>query len=413
MRRLLIIGNGFDISHGLRTSYEDFIYNYLVKCLIQSVKNIRREHNKFIHEHKDLLIHLKFNYLETSNLRLNRVSIENILDFVNEYNSYRKLMNELVERKMISTVNQNSLLTRIYSNKLIYNWVDIEIEYFEKLKEILYVNQTKSSDKLTRIGQVVKLNFELDYLKGELINYLSTSTSIKNNYESTFLKQYENILFETNSGNSLKNPTLLLNFNYTNTVREVYNNFDYKVINLHGNLSSDIEDVVFGYGNEDDPRFKDLLRERDSDICLKNYKMYSYSSNVDYPKLQGFMIDSFWLTIVGHSCGISDSTIFSKILKHNNLEGVDIYYYDKNNDGKKNHFDSLNRSISTHLVEDINIFNDLNISFDVNKKIPQSPRRELLNNQYVNSDFNKEILSVYTETINDYSNNSTDTFFTF
>ncbi|RZL20538.1 MAG: hypothetical protein EOO96_24965, partial [Pedobacter sp.] len=32
MNRLILVGNGFDLAHGLRTSYKDFIIWYLVKC---------------------------------------------------------------------------------------------------------------------------------------------------------------------------------------------------------------------------------------------------------------------------------------------------------------------------------------------------------------------------------------------
>jgi len=35
MNRLVLIGNGFDLAHGLKTRYKDFITNYLRKALEQ------------------------------------------------------------------------------------------------------------------------------------------------------------------------------------------------------------------------------------------------------------------------------------------------------------------------------------------------------------------------------------------
>src|SRR5436190_7169311 len=32
MNRLILIGNGFDLAHGLKTSYKDFIHSYIHKC---------------------------------------------------------------------------------------------------------------------------------------------------------------------------------------------------------------------------------------------------------------------------------------------------------------------------------------------------------------------------------------------
>jgi hypothetical protein len=33
MNRLILMGNGFDLAHGLKTSYKDFIIWYLANCL--------------------------------------------------------------------------------------------------------------------------------------------------------------------------------------------------------------------------------------------------------------------------------------------------------------------------------------------------------------------------------------------
>ncbi len=39
MNRLVIVGNGFDIAHGLKTRYEDFLYDYLILALKEFERN--------------------------------------------------------------------------------------------------------------------------------------------------------------------------------------------------------------------------------------------------------------------------------------------------------------------------------------------------------------------------------------
>jgi hypothetical protein len=37
MNRLIIIGNGFDLAHGIKTSYHDFILDYLKERLLAAL----------------------------------------------------------------------------------------------------------------------------------------------------------------------------------------------------------------------------------------------------------------------------------------------------------------------------------------------------------------------------------------
>ncbi|TKC64050.1 hypothetical protein FBD94_06835 [Pedobacter hiemivivus] len=36
MNRLILLGNGFDLAHDMKTSYNDFILDYMIKCLTQA-----------------------------------------------------------------------------------------------------------------------------------------------------------------------------------------------------------------------------------------------------------------------------------------------------------------------------------------------------------------------------------------
>jgi hypothetical protein len=39
MNRLIIIGNGFDLAHGIKTSYHDFLLDYLKKGCLEAIDN--------------------------------------------------------------------------------------------------------------------------------------------------------------------------------------------------------------------------------------------------------------------------------------------------------------------------------------------------------------------------------------
>ena len=53
MNRIVLIGNGFDLAHGLKTSYADFIYWYWKRRITGLIDNILRkirEDGKIVNE---------------------------------------------------------------------------------------------------------------------------------------------------------------------------------------------------------------------------------------------------------------------------------------------------------------------------------------------------------------------------
>ena len=43
MNRLILVGNGFDLAHGIKTSYNDFILRYITKCFENSSQGYKDE----------------------------------------------------------------------------------------------------------------------------------------------------------------------------------------------------------------------------------------------------------------------------------------------------------------------------------------------------------------------------------
>ncbi len=126
---ILIIGNGFDLAHQLKTSYNDFanyfIENRIVPELLESHKT-KNYQNSF----------LKKRFLKP--FIKNRVvtHLDNYRDFISYYtmrNEIEKLTDYLTKNKnIIKAIISNNFLGKLYSNGYL-NWFDIENAYFKEL----------------------------------------------------------------------------------------------------------------------------------------------------------------------------------------------------------------------------------------------------------------------------------------
>lgn len=162
MNRLIIVGNGFDLAHGLKTSYADFIDCYLKK-VVEQLK-IRREEleeqketleNKIgpIHIYEDDLLKIDWGGSCQSAIKI----IDEIIARVKEEGYLVVIQNRC------NVEYHSSLFERIikdYKNK---GWVDIESDYYDMLKDYT----------LKKRGNVKRLNEELSYIEKKLIEYLT------------------------------------------------------------------------------------------------------------------------------------------------------------------------------------------------------------------------------------------------
>ena len=162
MNRLIIVGNGFDLAHGVKTSYKDFIEWYFGE-VVEKLKTkkveleVQKEKNGnkcgvCIYEDKLLNIYWSGDSsgaISVINQIIDRVKKEgNIVVIRNEFGILRRNFSPLFER-----------IIKDYENK---GWVDIEADYYEKLKEYA----------LNKRGNVKQLNKELSYIEKKLIEYL-------------------------------------------------------------------------------------------------------------------------------------------------------------------------------------------------------------------------------------------------
>ena len=307
MNDLYLIGNGFDLAHGLKTSYNHFLLWYLNNFL-QQYRN-RSYPEKF---EDDLLKIIKYN---------TRYEIPN----------FDKISDLL---KWLTEFGYNIKAKHVFFQKLIENyrdfkWVDIEYEYYMVLVEIYKGLENKNLLRSDfHFGQVIPLNLCFDSIKKKLGEYL-LNLEISSKQEN---RKIESILLEgTGSEGNEKGDKLFVYFNYTRTI-ELYtrkyfvkqNNWIY----IHGILNDPSNPIIFGYGDEMDPHYEKIENLNNNEF-LKNIKSFSYFKTDNYQKVIRFLDNDFTVKILGHSCGLSDRILLNTIFEHPNCKAIKIYYYQK------------------------------------------------------------------------------------
>lgn len=322
MNRLILIGNGFDLAHGLKTSYKDFITDYLCSAISEFYQNKTYE---------DELV--KINYKSSMVYGPRHHTIGAFEDVISIINGFKK--DGICNFKYKSSFFE-SLIVKV--DRL--NWVDIENEYFERLKEC----------KLPRgfdYDRVNKLNDELGYIKDKLEEYLS---KVQNNhsgrfnptkYSRIFTQQinHNEIVTVKMQENVLPNTLHILNFNYTYTIDSYYatchNHIPTEVNFIHGELNNIENPLIFGFGDEFDKNYNEF-EDHKNNLLFKHIKSFGYFKTRNYHNLIRFLdSDDFQVFIIGHSCGLSDRTMLKQIFEHERCKSIKIFHHrrsDNSND---------------------------------------------------------------------------------
>lgn len=394
MNRIILIGNGFDLAHGLKTGYKDFtdsywtdyglkIYNGYERWQTSSygTVNLRPYKDDFVSfQVKDKNVPVPYKLGPSCEVENPYSELCDFLNNVNE-NSYRITGHLTFKNKFFEHIsNQCALL----------NWVDIENEYYEALKKLL-----KTDNAQARSQSVKKLNEEFNAVKELLEKYLTevsqsevdAKESISNAFKakinledvavtkrgkfqelfveaalshrlvSTHPQAYYAHALETvrkserekirqSMGNEFTpSKTLILNFNYTNTAERLYaQDGGHEVINIHGELNKKDNPIIFGYGDELDDDYKTIEKLQDNDF-LENIKSVNYHKTRNYRRLLDFIHSGlFQVYVMGHSCGNSDRTLLNTLFEHENCASVRVFYHQK--DEEKDDYSNLIRNIS-------------------------------------------------------------------
>lgn len=347
MTDLLIVGNGFDLYHGLPTRYTDFLKfisywfifwdNYTGEANVQEDELFRvrlSEHNEIIEEsmldfasHKG---HYKYEHLEFINSHIDNLWINyflkkqlsgvNWIDFEGEIYNVLKLVEEYYSefipemRKIndapIKYIPQDmSIVINIFKKKCPAEYIDFTqgiINRYDTEKDKLKNNKDMLLDVMkSELDDLIKC---LDYYLLEFVSNIK-------------VEQYSEQIKELSYVN-------LLNFNYTYTYVSVYGKNGLREHHrIHGDCLE--EDMVLGIPDEAFPSTLDYIFfqkyfQRIQKRTGNYYKSWITGQNTRERTLGDVPINVF---IMGHSLADSDKGILKEIFLNDFIQKITIFYH--------------------------------------------------------------------------------------
>lgn len=386
MNRIILVGNGFDLAHGLATRYEDFINWYWDEwgslLATSSKKHITDGLCSF--KLKDD-VGLAGWYLVWGWSYKISTQTSSMRDIVELAKSESKLCDFKVHSIFFAEI------CKAVEEK---GWVDIESEYYKLLnseeinpenlnrefdivrnKLIEYLSSIQSSKihdsiKLNPIQDCIMAPFSakeiaieahnkwIEFIKSrindeglieniKLYNPLDAKERANKvgDFRTDWMWQMDNTGVESIPEDSLPSDMLypdrimLLNFNYTNTA-DMYmpeDSYHFPINHIHGALNNP-NSVIFGYGDEMDEKYKEISKLNNNNL-LTNIKSIRYLEGVNYRNVLTFIESApYQIYIMGHSCGTSDRTLLNTLFEHRNCVSIKPYYFQKDN-GEDNYME--------------------------------------------------------------------------
>ena len=352
MNRIILIGNGFDKAHHLKTGYDDFINWYWEewgKRLLHS--NSKTEEDAFC------VFKLKSTVPEPNWGTAFAYFFQNEKQPGEAFNETEAVKFAKHNVSSCTFVEKSVFFKEICRQLEDKRWVDIENVFYS------YLSAGVIEPKV--------INDDLDYLREKLVEYLSeVQIGITEDILKEGIKEKINAPFkgsdiavsamlpdmkiqflrnEYTNSQLFPEKTLLLTFNYTNTADLYQGHVKHCIVNhIHGKLD-DLDSVIFGYGDELDEHYKEIENKNDN-VYLRNIKSIKYLEANNYRSLLNFIESApYQIFIMGHSCGNSDRTLLNTLFEHKNCISVKPFYY-INDEGKDNYID-LVQNISRNFTD--------------------------------------------------------------
>lgn len=280
---LLIIGNGFDLSAGLKSTYKDFFEKRYDLDLINEMKQFLRSGYNNPKKLKELDninlwdIFFLFKYLDDSNKNKNWSNIEEEIKFF------------LTSNKDKQELTKDGLKTILKTERQGYGPVYPENNYNQYAKQLLsYINK---SDGLNDLNLDEFINFELQLFETVFAKYIEKISKNSMHYHMKSNLLVENLVSDTSK-------TSIISFNYTNIKKEGLLNIQ----NVHGKSN---EKIIFGID------YKDLIYHSEEYKYSKTYRklLMNVYNTINWTLPKGISKIKFY----GHSLSDADYSYFQSI----------------------------------------------------------------------------------------------------
>ncbi|MFR8652781.1 AbiH family protein [Megamonas funiformis] len=308
---LLIVGNGFDLEHGLKTHYTDFFDT--INNNVSSKNEIILNNHKYLIKDNYLLLYLLEEYKQ------NKLQGNNWIDIETELKKIISLIEEINVNKFIDNMNyyiggnEYTIIDKIQS-KSSYYFKNCLFPFIIGNNYYKYINEHYNiSIKILEKDLNGLTNMLRDYLLEQDISNLTKTKDISDiDYKITHV----------------------LSFNYTDTFRKLYSKLDNDKIDfIHGSLNKN--NLVLGINETltEDTENKIIDTVYFKKYFQRIYKKtdYQYVSWLDSTDSQNYA-DFDTVYIHGHSLDESDKEILEKIINSvlkKDTSTVKIFYYDE------------------------------------------------------------------------------------
>lgn len=302
---LLIIGNGFDLEHDLKTHYTDFFDT--INNNVSSKNEIILNNHKYLIKDNYLLLYLLEEYKQ------NKLQGNNWIDIETELKKIISLIEEINVNKFIDNMNyyiggnEYTIIDKIqsksshYFKNCLFPFI-IGNNYYKYINEHYNISIKILEKDLNELTNMLR-----DYLLEQDISNLTKTKDISDiDYKITHV----------------------LSFNYTDTFRQLYSDIDDDKIDfIHGSLNKN--NLVLGIN---ETLTEDTANKIVDTVYFKKYFQRIYKKT-DYKYIDWLDHVNFdTVYIHGHSLDESDKEILEKIINSvlkKDTSIVKIFYYDE------------------------------------------------------------------------------------
>lgn len=234
--KIIIIGNGFDLSLGLKTSYKDFIQSNYFNLLVKNNNSLalylnkKQEINNWVDIEKELTEYSKQIQDDKSKVK-------------NDFKELKNALMDYLKEAQEEEINQNSKAFEMIKNEIL----DTDIVY--------NFNYTNSIFKVAQILEISDIESKHSFVHGSIENkniIFGVEDNARINDNHIFFKKSSNI-----------------NFTESNII---------KILNIHNNNNEKVDVVIFGHslGITDSSYFRGYFSSLTSKYNNPSLKLYYF-----------------------------------------------------------------------------------------------------------------------------------------
>jgi len=307
--KILVIGNGFDLAHGLNTKYIDFL-NFLKSYRDTAFYNQKTASEEFfiLETDDEETVKEKRKLIYEKTIELNSIAYPFIPKEYLQLLFYNSTQNTLIKYYMFK------------SKKLSENWIDFEKELEQIVADYkLFFSDPKKfplkyeyiqvwGEKNNRIAFWNKLKRELSKLCNCLRIYLMYCLNYSN------INDYPVMIYEEHFDK-------LLSFNYTDTYNVVASQKSYPNIsgeNIH-HIHGTVDNIVLGISDIDSDDFEIIYFKK----VFQRFQQHTGIKYANWINEEGEKSVTFF----GHSLDVTDGDIIKKLILSS--QETIIYYYNQ------------------------------------------------------------------------------------